>query len=227
MTRRFKKVSVYLLIALSVLSVESCRKKYFATAEDMAEYGWDLYTSKDYINSNKWFNDAIENDTEWKDAYNGLGWSYAQLAGATAQHVLLDSGINNFITGLTKPKDEWNATDVQAEILAGLTFAYHAKGNDSKVLQYGSVFLDSTAKPLTPGWIFSHDSDSLLNYLDVRIILASSYFAKGKFDSTIIQVKVIVDSTKYPNPAITDTSLLGRKKMAEQIKDIQEYLRTK
>ena len=154
-----------------------------------------------------------------------MGWSYSQLAGATAQHVLLDSGINNFMTALTKPKDEWNIADVQAEVLAGLTFAYHAKGNDSKVLQFGSVFLDSTAKPLTPGWIFSHDS--LLNYLDVRIIMASSYFAKGKFDSTIIQVKVIVDSTKYSKPAVTDTTLLGRKKMAEQLKELQEYLRTK
>ena len=225
MTYQFKKASIYLVIALSLLSVESCRKKYFATAEDMAEYGWVLYKSKDYINSNSWFNDAVIKDIDWQDAYNGLGWSYSQLAGATAQHVLLDSGINNFITALTKPKDEWNITDVQAEVLAGLTFAYHAKGNDSKVLQFGSVFLDSTAKPLTPGWIFSHDS--LLNYLDVRIVMASSYFAKGKFDSTIIQVKVIVDSTKYSKPAVTDTTLLGRKKMAEQLKELQEYLRTK
>ena len=45
MRHRFKKASVYLLIALSVLSVESCRKKYFATAEDMAEYGWECSAS--------------------------------------------------------------------------------------------------------------------------------------------------------------------------------------
>ena len=224
---KLRKSFIYFFLAIAFLSIDACRKKYDATAEDMTEYGWVLYKTKDYLNSNSWFQDGITKDSEWKDAYNGLGWSYSQLAGATAQHVLLDSGINNFVNALTKPKDEWNIADVQSEVLAGLTFAYHAKGNDSKVLQYGSVFLDSTAKPLTPGWIFSHDSDSLLNYLDVRIILASSYFAKGKFDSTIIQVKVIVDSTKYPDPAITDTSLLGRKKMAEQIKDIQEYLRTK
>ena len=57
--------------------------------------------------------------------------------------------------------------------------------------------------------------------------MASSYFAKGKFDSTIIQVKVIVDSTNYPTPAVTDTSLLGRKKIAEQIQELQDYLRAK
>ena len=43
MTYQFKKASIYLVIALSLLSVESCRKKYFATAEYMAEYGWVLY----------------------------------------------------------------------------------------------------------------------------------------------------------------------------------------
>ena len=59
MTYQFKKASIYLVIALFLLSVESCRKKYFATAEDMAEYGWVLYKSKDYINSNSWFNDAV------------------------------------------------------------------------------------------------------------------------------------------------------------------------
>jgi len=225
MMGRLKRAANYSFILLGLLSIESCRNKYYATAEDMAEYGWTLYKTKDYLNSNKWFNDAIEKDAEWKDAYNGLGWSFSQLAGATAQHVLLDSGVNNFMIALSKPKDEWNIADVQAEVLAGLTFSYHAQGKDEKVIQYGSAFLDSTAKPLTPGWVFSHDS--LLNYLDVRIIMASSYFAKGKFDSTIIQVKVIVDSTNYPTPAVTDTSLLGRKKIAEQIQELQDYLRAK
>ena len=238
MTYYLKKTGLTLIVLLGIFSIDACRKKCIATSEDMAQHGWVLYIDKDYINSNSWFQDAIVKDSEWKDAYNGLGWSYAQLAGATAQHALLDSGISNFVNGLKKPIEEWAATDdegniidVQAEILAGLTFSYHAKGKDSKVIEYGSAFLDSTTlddKGLpAPNWYFSHDPDSLLNYLDVRITMAASYFAEGKFDSSVIQVSVILDSLKSAETPVTDTTLVGRKNIAEQIKSLQEYLRTR
>ena len=238
MTYYLKKTGLTLIVLLGLFSIDACRKKYIATSEDMAQHGWVLYIDKDYINSNSWFRDATVKDSEWKDAYNGLGWSYAQLAGATAQHALLDSGISNLVNGLKKPIEEWqatddegNITDVQAEILAGLTFSYHAKGKDSKVIEYGSAFLDSTALDEegipAPGWFFSHDPDSLLNYLDVRITMAASYFAEGKFDSSVIQVSVILDSLKSAETPVTDTTLVGRTKIAEQIKSLQEYLRTR
>jgi tetratricopeptide (TPR) repeat protein len=182
------------------------------------EYGWVLYETNDYLNSNTWFQDAVIDDSEWKDAYNGLGWSYAKL-------MVLDSSINHFKTGLEKKQDQWSIINTQAEILAGLTFAYHAKGNDSKAIEYGRTFLDSTVKPLEPGWFFTHDS--LLNYLDLRITLAASYFAKGKFDSTILQVTVILDSLNSSEVAITDTSLNGRKLMAKQIMSLQDVLFSK
>jgi len=234
----FQRTALILIVLMFLLSINACRKKYIATSDDMAKHGWVLYIDKDFENSLSWFRDATVKDSEWKDAYNGLGWSYAQLAGATAQHVLLDSGISNFVNGLKKPIEEWEATDdegniidVQAEILAGLTFSYHAKGKDSKVIEYGSAFLDSTTfndegLP-APNWYFSHDPDSLLNYLDVRITMAASYFAEGKFDSSIIQVSVILDSLKSAETPVTDTTLVGRKNIAEQIKSLQEYLRTR
>jgi hypothetical protein len=200
MTYYLKKTGLTLIVLLGLFSIDACRKKYISTSEDMAKHGWVLYIDKDYINSNSWFRDATVKDSEWKDAYNGLGWSYAQI-------------------------------DVQAEILAGLTFSYHAKGKDSKVIEYGSAFLDSTALDEegipAPGWFFSHDPDSLLNYLDVRITMAASYFAEGKFDSSVIQVSVILDSLKSAETPVTDTTLVGRKKIAEQIKSLQEYLRTR
>ena len=136
--------------------------------------------------------------------------------------MVLDSSITHFESGLEKDQDEWNPTDVHSEILAGLSFAYHAKGNDAKAIEYGRAFLDSTVKPLKLGWVFSHDS--LLNYLDVRVTLAASYFAKGKFDSTILQVTVILDSLNSSEIAVTDTTLEGRRQMAAQIADLQNIL---
>ena len=218
MTRRMSKTTLLFIMAIGLITFDACRKKYYATAEDMAEYGWVLYETKDYLNSNAWFKDAAANNKDWKDSYNGLGWSFAKL-------MVLDSSIAHFNTGLAKEQHQWNLTDVQSEILAGLTFAHHANGKDAKTIEYGRAFLDSTVKPLTAGWMFSHDS--LLNYLDIRITLAASYYAVGKFDSTILQVTIILDSLNSSELAITDTSLLGRKEMAKQIMTLQDYLLTK
>ena len=218
MTLRIHKPTLLFLLFVGMITIDACRKKYYATAEDMAEYGWELYESKDYLNSNIWFNDAMVKDSKWKDGYNGLGWSYAKL-------MVIDSSIAHFKTGLEKTQNIGETTDVHAEILAGLTFAYHANKNDAKAIEYGRAFLDSTVKPLKKPWAFSHDS--LLNYLDVRITLAASYFAKSKFDSTIIQVTVILDSLKSSEVAITDTTLEGRRQMAKQIMTLQKLLFTK
>ena len=218
MTRRMSKTTLLFIIAIGLITMDACRKKFYATAEDMAEYGWELFETKEYLPSNAWFLDAVSEDSDWKDGYNGLGWTYAKL-------MVLDSSISHFTTGLAKKQHQWNPIDVQSEILAGLTFANHALGKDAKVIQYGRAFLDSTVKPLTAGWMFTHDS--LLNYLDVRITLAASYFAVGKFDSTILQVTVILDSLNSSELPITDTTLVGRKEMAKQIMTLQNYLLSK
>jgi len=218
MTRRMSKTTLLFIMAIGLITMDACRKKFYATAEDMAEYGWELFETKEYLPSNAWFLDAVSKDSDWKDGYNGLGWTYAKL-------MVLDSSINHFTTGLAKKQHQWNPIDVQSEILAGLTFANHALGKDAKVIQYGRTFLDSTVKPLTAGWMFTHDS--LLNYLDVRITLAASYFAVGKFDSTILQVTVILDSLNSSELPITDTTLVGRKEMAKQIMTLQNYLLSK
>jgi len=218
MTRRMSKTTLLFIMAIGLITMDACRKKFYATAEDMAEYGWELFETKEYLPSNAWFLDAVSEDSDWKDGYNGLGWTYAKL-------MVLDSSINHFTTGLAKKQHQWNPIDVQSEILAGLTFANHALGKDAKVIQYGRTFLDSTVKPLTAGWMFTHDS--LLNYLDVRITLAASYFAVGKFDSTILQVTVILDSLNSSELPITDTTLVGRKEMAKQIMTLQDYLLSK
>jgi len=82
--------------------------------------------------------------------------------------------------------------------------------------------LDSTVRPLKAGWVFAHDS--LLNYLDVHITLAASYFSVGKFDSASLNVQIVLDSLNSSVIAVSDTSLEGRKKMAEQISALQTSL---
>ena len=58
----------------------------------MTEYGWDLYEEGEYENANVWFEEAVFEDINYKDGYNGLGWTYGKLA-------KLDSSIANFRQG--------------------------------------------------------------------------------------------------------------------------------
>jgi len=228
MINRFNKSTCLFVLVLSLMTIDGCRKDYASTSEDMAEYGWVLYetaaTGTEYLISNNWFQDAVIKDSELKDGYNGLGWTFSK----TGDKEYLDSSISRFLTGLDLKQDEWNPINIQGEILAGLTFAYQAKGNDAKAIQYGRTFIDSTSKPFTPGWVFSHDS--LLNYSDLRLALATSYFAKGKFDSTTIQVSVILDSINSKTLAVIasdspdSTGVKSRMLMAAQLDSLQKIL---
>ena len=207
------KTSLILLMVIFIII--SCRKDFEATAEHMSDYGWTLYEQKPssqetLLQSHKWFMDASNKDSEWKDAYNGQGWSKAKLVRESSLQykqalIEMNSGIESFKLGLTKKEDIWNTVDVQSEILAGLTFAYKGymdttglgsqfKTSHRMVVHYGNAFLDSNSGNFQPGWIFSHDS--LINHLDVRLNIASSYFALSKFDSSYMQIEAIVDTLK-------------------------------
>ena len=128
MIKILNKTTLLLFVSFGTLFVDGCRKNFSATAEHKASYGWEMYELKDYLKSREWFFNSVETDKKWKDGYNGLGWSYAKLLEMDSLDTENIGSIRTFHRGLLQPKDPWNSTDVHLEILAGLTFAYHAKG---------------------------------------------------------------------------------------------------
>ena len=227
MSKILKKTTLLFLASLGILLIDGCRKDFSATAEHKASYGWEMYELKDYLKSREWFFNSVETDKKWKDGYNGLGWSYAKLLEMDSLDTENIGSIRTFHRGLLQPKDPWNSTDVHLEILAGLTFAYHAKGNDKEAVKFGNALIDSTLIGLNPSrwhsWAFSHDST--LNYLDLRITMASSYFALAEFDSTQVHLKVVLDSLGSSTKLISDyKSLLGRQLVAQQLDSLQKVL---
>ena len=227
MSKILKKTTLLFFVSLGILFIDGCRKNFSATAEHKASYGWEMYELKDYLKSREWFYNSVETDKKWKDAYNGLGWSYAKLLEMDSLDTENIGSIRTFHRGLLQPKDPWNSTDVHLEILAGLTFAYHAKGNDKEAVKFGNALIDSTLIGLNPSrwhsWAFSHDST--LNYLDLRITMASSYFALAEFDSTQVHLKVVLDSLGSSTKLISDyKSLLGRQLVAQQLDSLQKVL---
>ena len=227
MSKILKKTTLLFFVSFGILFIDGCRKNFSATAEHKASYGWEMYELKDYLKSREWFYNSVETDKKWKDAYNGLGWSYAKLLEMDSLDTENIGSIRTFHRGLLQPKDPWNSTDVHLEILAGLTFAYHAKGNDKEAVKFGNALIDSTLIGLNPSrwhsWAFSHDST--LNYLDLRITMASSYFALAEFDSTQVHLKVVLDSLGSSTKLISDyKSLLGRQLVAQQLDSLQKVL---
>ncbi len=243
MKRIMKKPLIYFIITVSLLLTDGCRKNYVVTSEDESSYGWEIFEQKDYLISKEWFYNSITTDKKWKDGYNGLGWSYARLLEMDSLDTENIGAIRTFHRGLTYPypnneilyyddakeeEDQFKEANVHLEILAGLTFAYHAKGNNKEAVVFGSALVDSTLTNPNPPtwhpWAFSHDST--LNWLDLRVTLAASYFALAKFDSTHKHLKVVLDSLGLSNNIINDyTTLTGRQKVAEQIKSLQDQLR--
>ena len=227
MSKILNKTTLLLFVSFGTLFVDGCRKNFSATAEHKASYGWEMCELKDYLKSREWFFNSVETDKKWKDGYNGLGWSYAKLLEMDSLDTENIGSIRTFHRGLLQPKDPWNSTDVHLEILAGLTFAYHAKGNDKEAVKFGNALIDSTLIGLNPSrwhsWAFSHDST--LNYLDLRITMASSYFALAEFDSTQVHLKVVLDSLGSSTKLISDyKSLLGRQLVAQQLDSLQKVL---
>ena len=196
----------------------ACRKQWGATDEDMANYGWTLYEQGEYLDSYEWFSNSIREDQDYQDGYNGLGWTFGKL-------VELDSAVQTFDIGLTKPQNPRMLDNVAHDILAGLTFAHSALKHDSSVVHYGDSLIWLIKQKIgEKTWIFPHDSTT--NYLDVHVTLALSYYALSDFTESLGHVQKIKTALNPASPPwIVDTSTItGRDQLAAQIEYLQNYL---
>ena len=52
--KRIHRANLFFILTIGLITVDACRKNYYASAEDMAEYGWVLFEKKtfeDYLSS--------------------------------------------------------------------------------------------------------------------------------------------------------------------------------
>lgn len=218
--KKFFHITFSTLVFWGLMSIGSCRKQYSASSAEMTDYGWVLYEQGDYSNSATWFQNAIENDTTYKDGYNGLGWSYGKL-------VVIDSSIKYLTKGIPFEKGDYDDTDVDNEIKAGLCFAYNARGDsgdDFLSIIFGDSVLAKTSGPLQTQWVFSHDTT--LNYLDLRLTLGMSNYKIGSFTTSLDHVADIwaeVNSSVVVT-TIDVTTVNGRRELATQLDTLRTLL---
>ena len=206
-------------ITMVMLIFAACRKEWIATEEDMANYGWVLYEQGDYIASYDWFSNSVREDENYQDGYNGLGWTFGKL-------VELDSAVQAFDVGLTKPQNPRMLDIVAHDILAGLTFAHSALKHDSSAVAYGDSLIWLLEQQIgDKTWSFPHDSTT--NYLDVHVTLALSYFVLSDFTESLEHVQAIKTALNPASPPyVVDTKTVrGRNQLAAEIEYLQNYLR--
>ena len=207
-------LSIFILLLIFV----ACRKQWNATEEDMANYGWFLYEQGEYLGSYEWFSNSTRENLDYQDGYNGLGWSLGKL-------VELDSAVQAFEIGLTKPTNLDMLDIVSHDILAGLTFAHSALKHDSSVVNYGDSLIWLIEQKIEEKtWFFPHDSTT--NYLDVPVTLALSYFALSDFTESLEHVQAIKTALNPASPPwlVNPTTIIGRNQLAAEIEYLQNYL---
>ena len=185
----------------------------------MANYGWSLYEQADYLASYEWFSNSVQEDENYQDGYNGLGWTFGKL-------VELGSAVQAFDVGLTKQQNPRMLDIVAHDILAGLTFAHSALKHDSSAVAYGDSLIRLLEQQIgDKTWTFPHDSTT--NYLDVHVTLALSYFVLSDFTESLEHVQAIKTALNPASPPyVVDTKTVrGRNQLAAEIEYLQNYLR--
>jgi len=125
--------------------------------------GWKSFEQKKYADAISLFQQALENNNLYSDAYNGLGWAYGRLDSLIKSEINFDIAL-----GLDK-----NSVDAYA----GRSFISLARGEYQKAIQAVSIVQGNG----TSFYVFRHDVDISLN--DLLLVKAQSHFMIGEYSN--------------------------------------------
>lgn len=137
---------------------------------DRIASGWDAFESGDMDGARLDFLSALDEDPVPADAHNGLGWTYALLDSLLPAAVHFQTAVGE------SPADP--------EPLAGMALiSYELPDPDYD----GAIDAASTALTLDTRFLFDHDSG--FDWIDLRLILAQSYFALTNYSEAAAQLE--------------------------------------
>ena len=167
-----------------------------ATAESKTNEGWALFEDGDYTGAIGKFNEAVSLDDTYADAYNGLGWSFANLDSLARSLTQFGLCITNGMSG---------------DPHAGRAPVYR----DLDPPQFeNAVSTATTALSLDSDYEFEHDDN--FNWRDLRIIMAQSHFGLGRYDLANAEVGLLgghiqdVESPTFVEDLATEIERLER-----------------
>ncbi len=193
----------FLLVVLltgTLLFYLSCEEKGVdrVTAGELIEKGWQKFEAGNFAGAGSDFTAALSISANAGDSSGGLlGLGWAQLRQDQA--------------GLAEDNlvEHLNLSSGSDDGRAGLAFAYLGQDKFQSAIDAGEAVLSSN-----PSWTFGHDGS--VNYSDVRLLLAQSYYALADYSESLKIVQQYFDSSFSVDPDTPE----GREDLARKIESL-------
>lgn len=164
------------------------------TPGSLAGQGWSAFGAGDYARARDRFEDALDLDAHYADAYNGLGWSLAKLDD-------LDGAVENFDAALDESQS-------LRDPLAGKAIVCADSDRSEEAVTAAALLLAADAE-----YVFSHDPS--VSAADIRMVKAKAHCNLAQFAEALYEVQEIEPSF-YVNVSTTD----GRRALLEKIEEL-------
>jgi len=162
------------------------------TAQQLIEQGLAKFDAGDYAGASGDFNAALGLDPEAYDAYFWLGW-------AELKHNHAGLAEDAFVSYLAEKTGSNDAT-------AGLALAYHAQDKFEDAIPAAEEALGAD-----PTWSFSRAPE--VDYQDLALVLAHSYYETGDFSQCLIVVQTYLNPSFNANTSTPE----GRRALADEL----------
>ena len=226
-----KQHRLLLPLLILLLIFVACRREWLPTEEDFTDYGWTLYQDGRFKESNHWFQNAIDENMNYKDGYNGMGWSEQKMSLWNTEPNL-DNAIDHFKKGLKKDDNPRSLHNVDFDLFAGLTFLYSIRDTagsdlytDMAILYGDSLIKLINEQQYEQTWYFPHDT--ITDYLDIHITLAWAKFLKKQYNVSLEDhVRFLEDKCNSLFPTISPDfqTAEGIHELAARIDAMADYL---
>ena len=231
---KFYKIILGIFIILATLSIgPGCRQNYVPTDEELADYGWVMFSQGDYVGARDWFQRSIEKDSTYMDGFCGIGWSNGKLGYADTAYQYLYLGKDLTYDDIRFP----NHVNLPIDIVAGLVFASSAIGNDSLTIAYSQEFdfkQNEIQVDLGDGdfrWTLketlftSLGYDSKINAQDVRLAWSVAQYNSSQFIECVSNIRLIWEDADISGVFDPDISTVqGRNEIAKELEKLQLLL---
>jgi tetratricopeptide (TPR) repeat protein len=207
MQKRLFLLAVILMgTLLFCFSCEEKGVKPKVTAGELINQGWQKFDAGNSAGAGADFSAALSittNAADSSEAFLGLGWAQLKQnqAGLTEKSLLRYLSFNPGVPGLDDGR-------------AGLALAYSATSKFREAIDTANVVLSSN-----PTWSFGHDPS--VNYLDLYLILAQSYYELADFYMSLEMVQYF-----DPNFDADPNTPEGRKNLADKIEELWDQVTT-
>ena len=146
----------------------------------LVDEGWNVFESGDYDAAASAFIQAITEDASNSEAHNGLGWALLSLGNLKNSLLSFDAALANSFTG--------------ADPHVGKTVILR---DHRPPVDYAAAIAEANmALAIDGDYAFAHDPK--LDWKDVRLILAQSYFATGAYIEANNQVELLGGNVQDP-----------------------------